>query len=344
MTEIGTQNEVIKNCTEEQPTPTKRGNHGMNKGKTYSRGSIEDDRARLYGCIIMMMLEMSGIPEYSSKYCNHIYSDHQKIAILILMSCENLRYYSLRKNLGKYQGFIDEIGLQHIPDGSTLCKFIKKMKKSDLQLIVSLFSRFIASIDMAILDTTGISNFERSAHYVFRCDDFGHKLAHRTFTKLSIVIDKDTRIVVSAEASVEASADTTFLPGHVEDLARQEIKPHYFLADKGYDSSDNLRIVKNNLVAIPVIPVRESRGNRGYSIHGPFRRDMYEKLKDKESAESKAYRYRPIIESTNFMIKNGTGSNIRERINESREKRAILKVCSFNIGRLIDLKLFHALA
>lgn len=343
MTEIGKQNEVIKNCTKEQPTPTKRGNHGLNKGKTYSRGSIRNDRARLYGHIIMMMLEISGIPEYSSKYSNHIYSNHQKIAILILMSCENIRYYSLRKNLGKYQGFVDEIGLLHIPDGSTLCKFTQKMEKSNLQMIVSMFSRFIASIDVVILDTTGISNFERSAHYVFRCDDFGHKLPHRTFTKLSIVIDRNTRIVVSAEASVKASADTTFLPGHVADLARQKIKPHYFLADKGYDSSDNLRMVKNKLKAKPVIPVRESRGNRGHSIHGPLRRDMHEKMKDKESNESIAYRDRPIIESTNFMIKNGTGSNIRERINESREKRALFKVCSFNIGRLIDLKLFQAL-
>ena len=48
------------------------------------------------------------------------------------------------------------------------------------------------------MDATGPSNFSRSAHYEFRCDDFGKRLPHRTFTKLSLVIDVVTRFVVSA--------------------------------------------------------------------------------------------------------------------------------------------------
>ena len=43
--------------------------------------------------------------------------------------------------------------------------------------------------------------------------------------------------------------------------------------------------------------------------------------------------------STNFMVKNRTGSNIREQNKDSREYRAMMDVIAFNIDRVLDLGL-----
>ena len=115
------------------------------------------------------------------------------------------------------------------------------------------------------------------------------------------------------------------MPGHISDLAGSGLKVDWLIADRAYDSSLNHRLARDVLGARAAIPVRRGQGNRGTAIHGPYRRMMDEALSDPDSAESRAYRRRAVIESTNFMIKKAAGPSVSARIPACRERQALLK-------------------
>lgn len=316
----------------------KRGNGGANKGSAYGRMKIDDDMGRRFGKILMMILAASGISEYNSKYSNHLYSNWQKTAVLIFITFVKISLNSVKKNLSMYGGFIRSIGLKNIPDGSTLCKFQHKMPKETIEMLFPAFACAVSDSCTFITDCTAFSNFNRSAHYEFRCDQFGKKLPKRTFTKASIVIDKDTRLILSARSSVGNRHDITFTEEHLADLEHTGLNPSSFLADKGYDCEELHREIEKRLGCKAYIPVRQHRGRYGFSEHGMKRRMMIEFEKNRD-AWVKVYGPRSVIESTNMMIKNLCGSCIAETKDISREIKALLKCLAYNVDCLFRLKL-----
>lgn len=313
----------------------KRGNQGANRGRTYVRQSSGYDRSSIFGEVVLAILIASDVPEYRHLKSNHVYSLWQKIAILVFMAYQDIPMNSLQSELGKYQGFVKSIGIGTIPHGSTMCKFLKSIDKSLIERAFLPFQRLIAKGSTTAMDATGLSNFIRSAHYEFRCDDFGKKLPHRTFTKLSIVIDTSTRFVLSARAAIGNRNDIKFAEDHVSDLVHCKDKVGVFLADKGYDSSELHMDLALRIGCEVRIPVRESKKN-GYTVHGLSRRRMLTFMKSKAEWK-KAYGKRSVIESTNFMVKNLTGANIRCLLGESRNKTALLKALAFNIENSMRL-------
>lgn len=312
-----------------------RGNHGANKGKRYMRGSIDHDVGRKFGKVALAIFKAVGVPEYSCEFSNHVYSVHQKLAIYAYMARENLTFNSLRDELGKYRGFVESINLKAVPHGSTICKFMKGVKNTTLQAMFMPFSILIGPGSIVATDATDFSNFQRSAHYERRCDDFGKKLPPRTFTKLSISADTSTRLILSARSSAAQAADVSFMDNHISDLVGCSDKIAYMVADKGYDSTKVLRTIKEKLGCEARIPVRTSK-KKGFTVHGLERRSMLELCND-VSAWKTVYGKRSIVESDNFMMKNQTGTSIREKSNENRQSRCLAKALAFNIGQSIRL-------
>ena len=315
----------------------KKGNGGANKGKKYGRTPLTDRGERM-ACLFFDILDALGIPEFRSRFSNRIYSFWQKLAILALMSYRGIPYNDLAEGLGMFSGFVREIGIGSIPHGSTMCKFAGTLDKSILDKVVNAFSAAVGLSPIILVDTTCMSNFIRSAHYERRCGDFGRPPAPRTFTKLSLAVDKDTRLVVSAEAFDGNKGDIKFMPKHIADIRDSGLKPSRIVADKGYDSDSIHRLIHDELGCPAVIPVRRSGGKRGFVVHGVYRNNMLALQKD-EAVWKQDYGPRAIIESTNFMVKNRTGSNIREQNKDSRECRAMMDVIAFNIDRVLDLGL-----
>ncbi len=314
------------------------GNGGSNIGTVYKRMKIDDDIGEKFGTILMAMLTASGIKEYKSKYSNHVYSDWQKISILVFITFARISLNSVRSRLGMCGGFVKSIGLKSIPDGSTMCKFQQRIPKEWVEMLFPAFAYAVSDGCTLIADTTGLSNFNRSAHYEFRCDEFGKKLPKRTFTKLSIVIEKDTRLILSARSSVGSRHDITFMDEHLGDLEQLDLKPSSFLADKGYDCENLHREIRNRLGCMAYIPVRQHDEKYGYAERGRNRREMLELEKDRE-AWVEEYGFRSVIESTNMMIKTQTGSHISEIKEKSREIKALLKGLAHNMACLFRLGL-----
>lgn len=315
----------------------RRGNNGANKGMIYSRQPASYDESRLFGEVIMSILDMLRIPIYRHAKSNHVYSYRQKIAVLVFMSAEGLTYNSLHRTLGRYQGFLDAIGMtRSVPNGSTMNKFMKSLDKGILESIFPVFRRYLRKNSIVAIDATGISNFNRSAHYEKRCDDFGHLLPKRTFTKLSLSSDVQTRFIVSARSSAEAPHDIKFTDAHLDDLELMKERIGHIVADKGYDSLQFMRSIKQRLHCGYRIPIRVSR-KKGFAVHGHERKKMLALMQDKKKWIS-IYGLRSVIESTNFMVKSQPKSDIRERLDGNREKRALLTAAAFNVSNSIRLK------
>ena len=289
----------------------------------------------MFGRAAMGLFRTMGIPEYLRPRSNHVFSFWQKLALAAFMAEEGLSYHSLCAQLGKYRGFMEAVGLTYIPDGSTMCKFVSRLDTSLIESLFGPFSGISGKGCVLAMDATGLSNFRRSAHYEKRCVDFG-KSPRRTFTKLSLVVDTVKRFVLSARASCSNRADVSFSMEHVADLEAFGTSPSMIVADKGYDSDTLHRTIRNSLGCEARIPVRKSRGKRGYVVHGVFRRNMLALMED-EDTWRKDYGRRAVVESCNFMIKFTTGDHIDENIPRSRENKALLKAFSFNISNSIRL-------
>ncbi len=142
-------------------------------------------------------------------------------------------------------------------------------------------------------------------------------------------------MILSARSSAANAADVTFMKAHLDDLARCREKIAFVVADKGYDSTEVHRDIASRIRCEARIPVRT--GKKGFTVHGFERRTMLDLSKDKEGWKM-VYGKRSIIESTDSMVKNLTGTHILEQIDVTREKRALLKAFAFNIWNALRIR------
>ena len=212
-------------------------------------------------------------------------------------------------------------------------RFASIVDEQDLHNVIAAFRDFCHDERVLAIDGTGFSDFLRSAHLAKRCKEFGIKTEPRSFTKLSVAVDTETHLVVSARASPNKKHDSRFVPEHVRDLTGMRIS--HIAMDKGYDGEPLHRYVRRNLGCVTVIPCRESRGNRGYSTHGVIRNQMKKALKE-DGELKKVYGQRSQVETGNFMIKTHTGSHILSRLEQSKVTQALCKVIAHNCKIVAD--------
>ena len=76
--------------------------------------------------------EMS-LPPYSCKYSNHIYTQHQHIALLCLKECLRLKYREFVQLVDLIHKIKKILGLKKTPHFTTLQKFFKRFGSGSLK-------------------------------------------------------------------------------------------------------------------------------------------------------------------------------------------------------------------
>ena len=300
----------------------------------YHRSQIEgNDRLLRYVQLLMAIMEHLEVPVYRHRKSNHVYSYRAKIVILVLREKLKLSYEQFCIDAPSYPHLLSEMGASFVPHRTTLIRFASIVDEQDLHNVIAAFRHFCHNERVLAIDGTGFSNFLRSAHFAKRCKEFGIKTEPRSFTKLSVAVDTETHLVVSARASPNKKHDSRFVPEHVRDLTGMRIS--HIAMDKGYDGEPLHRYVRRNLGCVTVIPCRESRGNRGYSTHGVIRNQMKKALKE-DGELKKVYGQRSQVETGNFMIKTHTGSHILSRLEQSKVTQALCKVIAHNCKIVAD--------
>ena len=262
------------------------------------------------------------IPLYSHRFSKKMYGNFVHVFLHVYkerLKCSYRRFATIATEI-RLQRLL---GIKKIPHYSTLCKFLKRMKKEILRKLIRACARIMNIFEStSAIDSTGFSLTNPSHYYLKRINGKSPK----NFVKTSLLVDTNLKIVLNATAHSKNIHDINdFIPlvSEMKGVVKN------ILADKAYDSTKILEYCKLNNIS-PMIPVREWKNFReGYGLRarigGKLRKKMHEKFDKKE------YHKRNIVESINSAIKRTLGASVGSRSSENQEKTSLLKVLTYNL-------------
>jgi len=309
----------------------------------HSRRSVgKNDRLAAMMRILVGIMDAVGIDERSCSRSNRVYSVKQKLALLVLRQHEALSFRDLCDKLPSYRNVCRTLGLKHVPHHTTLAKFAQTVSPDVMDSMISRFSCACCNdMNIVAVDGTGFSDFNRSAHYEHRLDDFGAKARKRGFTKATFAADVSNKIILVCDVVDQHNHDVTRMGPVISRLKKMNISIDYLVADKGYDSEDVHVLVEKELNATAVIPARlrePCRGGRTCRTKGKHRSRMKREFV-KCTVIRWIYRFRSIIECVNSMVKRKMKGWIFSKLDTTKRNEVQCRAVAHNLRRIMDLGL-----
>jgi hypothetical protein len=195
---------------------------------------------------------------YSSKFSKKIYTQHQLLILILFKDFRNKYYREFIEDIGDMKGVQEILDLPAVPHFTTLQIFLSRVKSLYLRLIfrktVNLFYSNDDIIPITSIDSSGFTSGYCGYYYSERTGKI-----RKHFLKTSISIDTEQLVITGFVASNSRVHDTR----HAVKLLPQchkTRKPDCYVMDNGYDSEAIHRLIREDLHANSVIPVR-SRNN-----------------------------------------------------------------------------------
>jgi hypothetical protein len=260
---------------------------------------------------------------YSSKFSKKDYTQHQLAVSVCLMGYEDKVYRDitdLLAELGDYLGFSED----NIPHFTTLQKFLKRIPLYVLDLILRrTYEMFFPTKAANIgIDSTGEKTNHSSDHYVKRIKRKGKR---RDYLKHSLSVDTDQQAIIAAkDRRSDAHDNIDFKP--LVRKSRRVVRLKHVTADKGYDSEENHRFVREDIGAKSVIPLKWE-GTPVSRTKGKYRKKL------RKYFPNKRYHRRSMNETVNFVEKTKFGDEITSKDWWMKKKEQRLKDISYNIYR-----------
>jgi len=129
------------------------------------------------------------------------------------------------------------IGLTQVPDFTTMCRAMKRLKNKVLIVLLYLTASALPADGKASIDSTGFDNRHSSRHYVKRCKMMLGSM------KTTFIVDTDTLAILAVHATVTRKHDSKIILPLVH-KAYKKFRISVLPADKGYDDKgvrDKLR-------------------------------------------------------------------------------------------------------
>ncbi len=271
------------------------------------------------------LFRFAEIPLYSNKYSKKCYTQFQHIFLLVYKQYRKFTYRELMEDLSDNISLKTYLGLNKLPNYTTLIKFAKRLPCKILDKLLTAFKNLVKKPTKVAIDSTGLSLDNASPHYYKR---IGISSKKRPFLKLSIIVDIIDYTILLSRVRKRPRHDTVDAKPMVKKLAKY-YEPDVFYADRGYDDEKLFKLVFEELDAYPLI-LQKNLHVPKYKRKGMYRKQTFDVFDYGE------YLQRNKVETAISMFKRKFGFSIRSRNGKLQKVEAFIRIIAYNIDRLIE--------
>jgi len=273
------------------------------------------------------LFRISELPMHFSKFSNKIYSNFQKLFLLVYKQFRKFTYEELLTDIADNISLRAYLGLSKLPEYTTLIKFAEKLPNLVLDKLMLAFKSLIPNPTKVAIDSTGLSLDNASPHY---CKRIGLPYKKRPFLKASFIVDIEHYFILLCKNRKKTRHDTVDAKPMIKKLA-ENYEPDVFYADRAYDDEAIFKLVFENLKAYPLI-FQKRQNVPKHRRQGKYRKKTFGEFDYCE------YLQRNKIETLNSMFKKRFGSSIKARTNKTQKFEMMTRIIAFNIDRLIRIE------
>ena len=268
------------------------------------------------------------LPSYRSKYSKHLFTQPALLAILCLMRYEDWTFREAEVRLGEHQELRAALGLERVPDYTTLYRFLRRLDgevlTQALRVTVARLPPLTPEGMVVAVEATGLSPTAASRYFVDLTRNRGTERTRQHWPKWVVAVDGPRRVVLG-QLACAGPANAAALLRPVVDLARQTGVVALVLADAEFDSERNHHYIRNQLGADSIIPAK--RGKSTWQLHG---------IRAQMRANFPAARYRPrtLVESVFSAAKRKLSSRAPGRLPVTQHLQTLLLDLAYDIYRV----------
>jgi Transposase domain (DUF772)/Transposase DDE domain len=286
---------------------------------------------------VALRIGQAALPAYRSKFSKHRFQQPQLLAMLCLMRYEDWTFREAEVRLAEHRELRTALGLDHVPDYTTLYRFLRRLDETVLEEILSAVVQQLVPQPSppatVAVDATGLASGAISTFFVKRVKDREPGFTWRHWLKWTMTVDVDRRVILAQTARRGPTNDCATLRPLVS-VAHERVPIGLVLADAEFDSERNHQHIRRTLQAQSVIPAK--RGGANWRIQG-VRAEM------REVFPSDLYGRRALIESLISSVKRKLSARAPGRALQTQCLQALLLGIAYNIYRLWRFALTHVL-
>lgn len=275
------------------------------------------------------IVKATRITPYSCKYSKKNYTQYQLLVLILFKDYRNQHYREFIEDIEDMESIQKELELSAIPHFTTLQKFFCRIKTLYLRYAfrktLDLFYSDNDSIPVTAIDSSGFTSGYSSHYYSVRTGKI-----RKHFLKISISVDTDKQVITGFIASKSRVHDTR----HARRLLRQchKIrKSDCYVMDKGYDSEEIHCLIREELHADSIIPIRSWNND---VIGGFYRQEMALNFDDVR------YRKRQQVENRFSVLKRKFSGDLKSRRYFVQIKEIAGKMIVCNLHRFLQFLFF----
>jgi transposase len=267
----------------------------------------------------------AGLMLHKSKFSNKLFTQYQHLFLLVYKQFRKFTYKELLEDLSDNLTLRAYLGLNKLPDYTTLIKFAKRLPSIIFEKLVSAFSKFIEQPKKVAIDGTGISLDNASPHY---CKRIGKSYHKRPFLKMSVIVEIEHYLILRFKIRKKARHDLMDAKPMIKKLAKQ-YEPEVFYGDRGYDDEKLFKLVFEELGAYPLI-LQKRLDVPKYKRKGAYRKKTFGEFDYGE------YLQRNKVETAFSILKRKFGFSIRSKDVKNQKIEAMCRIVAYNIDRLLE--------